>query len=210
MVIKTAHLILLFAVIWNFQVCAQINNHEPQIDLKAANAKGTFKGFVFPSHDSILHFNLGAIEMIGPYPFKNRREERKYSQLEADLMKTYPLALIVSRELKIVNAEFESNYSDQAKRKVYIKWYQKYVYKTYIDSLKTLNTHQGRLLLKLIHRETGKTPYELINSYRGGFNALFWQSMAFLAGANLNSKYDPEENIMMEHIIRRFKSCEFN
>jgi len=208
--IKTTFLILLIIVTWNFPMYAQITKSETQIAVKTVNANGSFTGFVFPSHDSILHANLGTIEMIGPYPFKNRREEKKYSQLEVDLLKTYPLALIVSSELKIVNTEFESNYMDQAKRKVYIKWYQKYVYKTYFDSLKTLNSHQGHLLLKLIHRETGKTPYELIKAYRGGFNAFVWQSLAFMAGANLNSNYDPNENIMIEHIIRRYKSGEFN
>jgi len=208
--IKTTFLIVLNIMTWNFPIYAQISKHETQIDVKAATAKGAFKGFIFPSHDSILHVNLGTIEMIGPFPFKNKREQKKYRQLEVDLLKTYPLALIVSSELKIVNAEFESSHADPAKRKVYIRWYQKYVYKTYIDTLKTLNANQGRLLLKLIHRETGKTPFELIKSYRGGFNALFWQSMAFMAGANLNSKYDPGENIMMEHIIRRYKSGEFN
>jgi len=170
----------------------------------------TFTGFLFPPHDSILHFNLRPIEMIAPYHFKNRREEKKYSRLEADVLKTYPLSMIVGSELKIVNSEFENRYTTPTKRKNYIKWYQKYVYKSYIDSLKNLNEVQGRILLKLIHRETGKTPYELIKSYRGGLNALFWQSMAFMAGANLNSRYDPEENEMIEHIIKRYSSGEFN
>jgi len=207
--IKTTCLILFFSLIWNFQIHAQVKHPEIPGRGKGAETVESFKGFVFPSHDSILHVNLGTIEMVGPFQFKNKREERRYNQLEIDILKTYPLALIVSSELKIVNAEFESNYSDQAKRRIYIKWYQKYVYKTYIDTLKTLNAQQGRLLLKLIHRETGKTPYELIRLYRGGFNAVFWQSMAFMAGANLNSRYDPDENIMIEHIIRRFKSGVF-
>jgi hypothetical protein len=183
---------------------------EYQKQKTAARADSTFKGFKFPSHDSILHFNLGTIEMIAPYKFKNKRQEKKYNQLEIDVLKTYPLALIVSSEIKIVNAEFENIYTDQSKRKTYIKWYQNYVYKTYIDSLKTLNVQQGRLLLKLIHRETGKTPYELIKSYRGGLNAFFWQSAAFMFGANLNSSYDPDDNAMIEHIIKRYKSGEFN
>jgi len=207
--IKTANLILFLIISWNSSLYAQVKQSETPDRKKAAEKAGSFNGFNFPSHDSILHVNLGTIEMVGLYSFKNKKEEKKYNQLEADVLKTYPLALIVSSELKIVNAEFENNYSDQAKRKVYIKWYQKYVYKTYLDTLKTLNAHQGRLLLKLIHRETGKTPYDLIRSYRGGFNALFWQSMAFMAGANLNSRYEPEENVMIEHIIRRYKSGAF-
>ena len=208
--IKVVIRIFLLIFIAQFPLSAQISR--PKIQKERVNTKAdtTFKGFVFPSHDSILHVNLGTIEIIRPYQFKNKRQEKKYNQLEVDVLKTYPLALIVSSELKIVNAAYENIYTNQSKRKTYIKWYQNYVYKTYIDTLKTLNIKQGRLLLKLIHRETGKTPYELIKSYRGGLNAFFWQSAAFMFGANLNSSYNPEDDLMIEHIIRRYRSGEFN
>jgi len=189
---------------------AQNKRTEVQKQKETTKADSTFKGFVFPSHDSVFHFNLHEIEIISPYSFKNKRQEKKYNQLEVDVLKTYPFALIVSSELKLVNAELDSVYTDKAKRKTYIKWYQNYVYKTYIDSLKKLNVQQGKLLLKLIHRETGQTPYELIKSYRGGLNAFFWQSAAFMFGANLNSDYKPEDEEMIEHIIRRYKAGEFN
>lgn len=208
--IKVVTLIFLFVFSVQYSLRAQDHRLELQKQREEVKADTTFKGFTFPSHDSILHINMSAIEIIGPYQFKNKRQEKKYNQLEIDVLKTYPLALIVSSEMKIVNAEFESIYTDQSKRKTYIRWYQNYVYKTYIDSLKTLNVKQGRLLLKLIHRETGKTPYELIKSYRGGLNAMFWQSAAFMFGANLNSSYDPEDEAMIEHLIRRYRSGEFN
>jgi hypothetical protein len=73
-----------------------------------------------------------------------------------------------------------------------------------------LNVRQGKLLLKMIYRETGKSPYDLIKEYRGGLNAFFWQSMAFFFGANLRSEYDPVEDAMVENIILRIKSGEFN
>lgn len=189
---------------------AQNKRLELQKLREAARKDTTFKGFIFPPHDSILHVNLSTIEIIRPYQFKNSKEEKKYNQLETDVLKTYPLALIVGSELNLVNAELDSIYTNKSKRKTYIKWYQDYVYRTYIDSLKTLNARQGRLLLKLIHRETGKSPFALIKSYRGGLNALFWQSAAFMFGANLNSDYDPQDDAMIEHIIRRYKAGELN
>ena len=200
--------IVVFMSLGSFSLNAQ--NKRPDTQKQTAKTDSTFKGFIFPSHDSILHFSMHEIEIISPYKFKNKRQERKYSQLEQDVLKTYPFALIVSSELNLVNSELDNVYTDKTKRKTYIKWYQDYVYKTYIDSLKTLNTQQGRLLLKLIHRETGKTPYELIKSYRGGLNAFFWQSAAFMFGANLKSDYKPEDEAMIEHIIRRYKAGEFN
>lgn len=202
--------VFLFLLAAQFSLCAQNKRLELQKQREAARADTTFKGFIFPSHDSILHVNLGTIEIIRPFQFKNKRQEKKYDQLETDVLKTYPLALIVGSELNLVNAELDSIYNNKSKRKSYIKWYQDYVYRTYIDSLKTLNTRQGKLLLKLIHRETGKSSYELIKSYRGGLNALFWQSAAFMFGANLNSDYDPQDDAMIEHIIRRYKAGELN
>lgn len=208
--IKVAAQIFFLILVLQFSLSAQNKRLELQKQREAAKADTTFKGFIFPSHDSILHVNLAEIEIIRPYKFKNKRQEKKYNHLEVDVLKTYPLALIVSSELNLVNAELDSIYTDKSRKKTYIKWYQNYVYRTYMDSLKTLNIQQGRLLLKLIHRETGKSPYELIKSYRGGLNAIFWQSAAFLFGANLNSSYDPEDDAMIEHIIRRYKAGEFN
>jgi len=208
--IKTISSFFLLILITQFSLNAQNKHLGLQNQKTSAKIDTTFKGFKFPSHDSIFHFNLHEVEIIPPYKFKNKREEKKYNQLETDVLKTYPFALIVGSELKLVNSELDSVYTDKSKRKTYIKWYQDYVYRTYIDSLKKLNLQQGRLLLKLIHRETGKTPYELIKSYRGGLNAFFWRSAAFMFGANLNSSYDPEDDAMIEHIIRRYKAGEFN
>ncbi|MCX6238810.1 MAG: DUF4294 domain-containing protein [Bacteroidia bacterium] len=208
--IKITGVVFVLIFITQFSLCAQNNRSHLQRQREAAGKDTLFKGFMFPSRDSIFHFNMREIEIISPYKFKNKRQEKKYNQLEIDVVKTYPLALLVGSEVKLVNSELDSVYTDKSKRKTYIKWYQNYVYKTYMDSLKKLNLQQGRLLLKLIHRETGKSPYELIKLYRGGLNAIFWQSAAFMFGANLNSGYDPEADAMIEHIIRRYKAGEFN
>jgi hypothetical protein len=207
--IKISGLIFLLITIVQFSLSAQNNRLDYQKKKEAANKDETFKGFIFPSHDSLLHVNLREIEIINPFQFKNKRQEKKYNQLEKNVLRTYPLALIVGSEVNLVNAELDSIYNDKSKRKSYIKWYQHYVYKTYIDSLKALNLEQGRLLLKLIHRETGKSPYDLIKSYRGGLNAMIWQTAAFTFGANLNAGYNAQDDAMIEHIIRRYKAGEF-
>jgi hypothetical protein len=161
------------------------------------------------SADSLIHINLLEVEIIQPYKFKNSREERKYGRLVEDIIKAYPLSIIVGSELTRVNAELKDVYTDKARRKKYIKWYEDYVYDTYIDSLKTLNMRQGRLLLKLIDRETGQSPYKLIKEYRGGGKAFVWRTMALFFGANLNARYDKEDEIMLEHIIKRYEAGDF-
>lgn len=205
------HLIslVIFSLLLTFTLKAQSNRLELQKSREPEQPDTTLFGF---DHipDSLIHINLKSVEIVRPFQFKNKRQEKKYDQLLIDVKRTYPLSLIVNSELKLVNSELDSIYKDKKNRKNYLKWYQHYVYNNYIDSLKILNVRQGKLLLKMIYRETGKSPYELIKEYRGGVNAFFWQSMAFLFGANLRSEYDPVEDAMVKNIILRIQSGEFN
>lgn len=160
--------------------------------------------------DSLLHVNLKSIDIIPPFKFKNHHQEKKYDELVEDVKKTYPLAMIVSKELNRVKKELDQVYTSPARRKKYMKWYQHYIKETYMDTLKTLNLRQGRLLLKLIDRETGETAYDLLKEYRGGGQAFLWNSLAFLTGSSLKSDFDPEEDAMLEHILRRYEAGEFH
>ena len=154
--------------------------------------------------DTMLHFSFPPIEIEGEYLFKNRHQERKYHQLYEDIKRTYPLSQIVSSEVKLVNAELDSIYQTKTKEKEYMKWYEKHIYRTYIDTLKSLNIRQTKLFIKLINRETGSSPYHLIKKYRGGLDAFMWQLAANALFVNLKSEYDPVEDAMIEDIIRKF------
>ncbi len=70
------------------------------------------------------------------------------------------------------------------------------------NPLRKLTFSQGRMIIKLIDRETGNTSYDLIKDYKGGFSAFFWQSVARVFGSNLKDEYDGDrEDKMIEHII---------
>ena len=154
--------------------------------------------------DTMLHFSFPPIEIRGEYVYKNRQQEKKYHQLYEDINRTYPLSQIVSSEVKLVNAELDSIYRTKAKGKAYLKWYEKHIFNTYIDTLKSLNIRQIKLFIKLINRETGSSPYELIKKYRGGLDAFLWQLSANALLVNLKSEYDPIEDAMIEDIISKF------
>lgn len=156
------------------------------------------------SSDTMLHLSFPPIEIVGEYLFKNKHQERKYHQLYNDIKRTYPLSKIVSSEVKLVNAELDSIYRTKSKEKEYLKWYEKHIYRTYIDTLKSLNIRQTKLFIKLIDRETGCSPYNLIKKYRGGLDAFMWQLAANTLFVNLKSEYDPAEDAMIEDIIRKF------
>jgi hypothetical protein len=156
------------------------------------------------SSDTMLHFNFPPVEIVGEYLLKDKHQERKYRQIYRDVLRVYPLSKIVSSEVKLVNAELDSIYRTKAKSKEYLKWYEKHIYRTYIDTLKTLNIRQIKLFIKLINRETGSSPYELIKKYRGGWDAFLWQVSANALMVNLKSDYDPIEDAMIEDIIKKF------
>ena len=171
---------------------------EPEKELKESHLK------VGESPDSMLHFSFPPVQIEGVYRVKNKHQERKYHQLYEDIKRTYPLSQIVVREIKLVDAELGSVYVTKTKQKAYLKWYEKHIYHTYIDTLKSLNLRQIRLCVKLTSLKTGNSPYQLIKKYRGGWNAFLWQLSANALLVNLKTEYDPVEDAMIEDIIRKF------
>jgi len=79
------------------------------------------------------------------------------------------------------------------------------------SDLKNLSISQGRILIKLIDRETGNTSYELVKDLRGGFQAFMWQSLARLFGSNLKDQYDAQnEDQLIESIILQIERGELS
>ncbi len=158
---------------------------------------------VFGSADTLIHFSFQPIVIEGEYPFKDKQLERKYRNLYLDIKRTYPLAKIVSSEVMMVNAQLDSVYTTKSKQKAYMKWYEKHIYRTYIDTLKALDIRQVKLFIKLVDRETGSTPFDLIKKYRGGLDAFMWQLSANVLLLNLKKDYDPVEDAMIDDIIMK-------
>jgi hypothetical protein len=126
---------------------------------------------------------------------------RKYDRLVYNLKKTYPFAVIVRGRLNQVNEEL-SKIGDEKSRRKYIKDVEKDVFREYEDDIQNMTITQGRLLIKLIDRETQNTSYDIIKQYRGGLNAAFWQGIARLFGTNLKEEYDPYgEDALIEAIV---------
>ncbi|HON18074.1 MAG TPA: DUF4294 domain-containing protein, partial [Salinivirgaceae bacterium] len=126
--------------------------------------------------------------------------------LAIKVLKVYPyarLAVEILDELKDTLATMEK---DQARRK-FLNAYEKALFSQYKADLTRLKVSEGRILLKLIDRETGRTSYELVEEYRGKFSAYFWQGIARFFGENLKVKYDPlGEDRLIEEIVRKIEA----
>ena len=95
---------------------------------------------------------------------------------------------------------------NKQQRKVYVKRTQRYIEDHFTDELKKLSRSQGRILIKLIHRQTGRTAYDLVKELRNGWNAYWYNKTAWLYDLSLKKGYDPmniEEDYWIEEIVLR-------
>ena len=131
-----------------------------------------------------------------------RNEYRKYEKLINNVKKVYPYALMVREKMNKVNEDLKDITGEKG-RKEYIKNVEKDVFAEYEDDIRNMTITQGRLLIKLIDRETQNTSYVLIRDYRGKFTAAFWQGIARIFGTNLKEVYDPYgDDALIEYIVR--------
>ncbi len=130
----------------------------------------------------------------------NRRAE--WTRLRNAIYVTYPYAKKAGVVMNDINANL-TNVTDKAARKKYIKSREKELKKEFADPLTNLSVYQGKVLMKLINRETGNNCYEIIKEYKGGFIARFYQTVAFFFGSNLKQPYDINgEEKEMEKIVK--------
>ena len=135
-----------------------------------------------------------------------KSDYRKYERLIFNIKKVYPYALMVRVKLNKVNEDLK-NITDEKERKKYIRNVEKDVFGEYEDDIRDMTISQGKLLIKLIDRETQNTSYVLIRDYRGKFTAAFWQGIARIFGTNLKEEYDAYgEDALIEAIINEIEA----
>lgn len=153
------------------------------------------KGYLVPATifegDTIPNFALPVVHIFKPLRLNTREQQLAYRRLVRDVKKALPYAKIVSATLLETYEYLETLPTEREKRK-HIKQMEKDLLKEYTPQLKKLTLNQGKLLIKLIGRETGSSSYGLIDAYLGRFSAGFWNTMAGAFGASLKTDYDPE------------------
>jgi hypothetical protein len=124
----------------------------------------------------------------------------KYNRLRNAVYVTYPYARRAGVIMNDINAKLQNIPGTEARKK-YIKTREAELKKEFTDPLTNLSIYQGKVLMKLINRETGNNCYEIIKDYRGGFTARFYQTVAFFFNSNLKQPYDAKND---DAIIEKF------
>lgn len=145
-------------------------------------------------------------------PQKLAKFIEEWTRLRNAVYVTYPYARIAGGTINDINKQL-ANVSSKKERKAYIKTREKELKKEFSDPLSNLSVYQGKILMKLINRQTGNNCYEIIKEYKGGLNARFYQTVAWFVGGNLKQDWDTKENTMdrqIENIVKEIDGVWYN
>ena len=160
--------------------------------------------FTIVNGDTFFTTDVPEVKVLA---FKNKEEQKKYNILKRRVLKVYPFAMSAKEKLMSIQIGLDS-IAKRRHKKRYTKEVAKWVKEEYADRLKNLTISEGKILVKLIYRETNTTSYEIVKSYRGILNAFFWQTMAKFWDNNLKTEYDTVNNrqdLLIEHILIQAK-----
>jgi len=187
------------------------------INIYAVNAQNTIgktpDGYIVAlavvDGDTMPQIRLHQVFVMPKKIYYSKSEKRKFLRLVRKIKKVLPYAQLANKTLRDINVQLEG-IDDKRTRKKYIKKVDKVLKDKYGNELKNLTISEGRILIKLIDRETGSTSYELIKELKGSFSAFMWQSLARLFGENLKQDYDPEkEDKLIEEILLRIQAGQY-
>ncbi len=171
-------------------------------------AKDTLRQeYIIIKGDSIFRtaIDLDEVIIFNPLIFETKEEKLRYYILRRKTLKVYPYAKLASERLTKLTERLE-NIKSKRQRKNYTRVIQKYIEGEFSDELKKLTRTEGQILVKLIHRQTGKTTFELVKELRSGWRAFWYNTTAKAFKISLKKEYDPEEiqeDYLIEDILQR-------
>lgn len=158
--------------------------------------------------DTIPVFFFNDIDVVTNFVFKNKHQYELWTRTKYNVKVVYPYAILAAAKLKEYDRVL-SAIKDEKMKKIYLKKCEKDLRAEFEDELKALTVSQGKVLMKLIDRETGKTTYDIVKQMRGSFQAFFWQALASLFGNSMKVEYSAEEDIMIERAVKLVEAGQF-
>ncbi len=149
------------------------------------------EAYITPEGDTIPQSWLPTVQVAAVQTNALKNYWRNWTRLRNAVYVTYPYARTASKVIQSVNAQL-ANVQDEKLRKQIIKSREKELKREFADKVTNLSVYQGKVLMKLINRETGNNCYQLIKEYKGGLNAGIWQTVAFVFGSSLKQPYSPK------------------
>ncbi|MBR5085473.1 MAG: DUF4294 domain-containing protein [Muribaculaceae bacterium] len=152
--------------------------------------------------DTVYKVILNTIVVYPSEKFKNDAEKEFYWRTVRDVKLALPYAKLINTTLQ-ETYEYLETFSSHNEKEAYLVQFEKEVFNQYKPRLKKFSTNQGKVLIKLVNRETNQKSYYIIKAFMGTFRAGFWQTFGRFFGVNMRDGYHPESNkydAMLERI----------
>jgi len=149
--------------------------------------------------------NLEEVYVLNKLKFNSKADRMRYLILRRKTIKVYPYAKMAADRLDSLNTRLEKLPNKRAKKK-YTKLIQKYIEGEFSEKLKKFTRTEGQILIKLIHRQTGETTFNLVKDLRSGWSAFWFNTTASMFDLSLKKGFDPlnvKEDYLIEDILQR-------
>ncbi len=143
--------------------------------------------------DPCLYTFIRDLNVYPPLKFKNKKQEEFYWRTVRDVRKTLPYAKLAFSAL-CETYEYIQTIPDSKERERHLKRLEKDIFEQYKPVVKTMTKNQGKVLLKLINRETDQSSFNIVKAFLGSFRAGFWQTFGRFFGMNMKAGFHPEKN----------------
>lgn len=163
---------------------------EPQLKVKAY--KGWYK-MVDEYGDTVRMIEIYDVYVYPPMKFKDKKQEEFYWRTVRDVRKTLPYARAAGQAL-LETYEYIQTIPDKKEREKHLATMEKDIVAQYKPAIMKLTKNQGKVLLKLINRETAQSSYNIVKAFLGSFRAGFWQTFGRFFGMNMKAGFNPEKN----------------
>lgn len=176
-------------------VCGGARLHAQEqgdLQLKVKAYKG-FTHIVDEYGDTCRLTYIRDVYVFPPLKFKNKKQEQFYWRTVRDVRKTLPYAKLAFATL-CETYEYIQTIPDKKKREEHLKRLERDIFEQYKPVVKTMTKNQGKVLLKLINRETDQTSYSIVKAFLGSFRAGFWQTFGRFFGMNMKGGFNPKKD----------------
>ncbi|MCI0919892.1 DUF4294 domain-containing protein [Sphingobacterium rhinopitheci] len=157
------------------------------------------------SGEEVPWFPIETVVVKARREWKSAAEREQYLRLKRNVLRVLPYAIYAQKRYEQLDRDLALVSSKKEEKKL-IEACEDEIKDKIHNEVKNLSVSQGKILIKLIERQTGSTSYELVKSMKGSVRAFVYQGVARVFGHNLKTTYDPQEDFVIENIIREYES----
>ncbi len=190
----------LFFLVYIIQIDAQ----ERPITLQVNDTSFVNGDYIVFEGDTLV-IELDEVHLLKKLKFKSSYDRRYYYWFRKKVHNAYPYAKLAQERLEVINSRIAKIDSKRNKKR-YTKRLQNYFEDEFTEQLKKLTRTEGRILIKLIHRQTGQTTFSMVKDLRNSWKAFWYDKTAMLFKLSLKDEYHPEsvnEDFLIEDILQR-------